>query len=56
MAVAAAMTMSCKGEGTSSSPIVLVSDLDLEPHADAAEVLVQVSGSPLKVICSERYR
>ena len=41
------------GNGTHSSPIVL--DSDSETESDA-EIIVQVSGSPLKVICSERYR
>ena len=44
-----------KGQGTSSSPIVLV-DSGWEADTDMAEPLVQVSGSPLKVVCSKRYR
>ena len=48
-------TMSGKtgGNGTCSSPIVVDSDSEMESDA---EILVQVPGSPLKVICSERYR
>ncbi len=56
------------GCGTASSPIVLTSDSnpgseresdqeslpDDEPDRDS--VIVQKRGSPLKVICSERYR
>ena len=39
------------GIGTLSSPIVLASDSETESDD---EILVQVPGSPLKVICSER--
>ena len=39
------------GIGTLSSPIVLASDSETESDD---EMLVQVPGSPLKVICSER--
>ena len=41
------------GSGTPGSPIVL--DSDSETESDA-ETLVQLPGSLLKVICSERYR
>lgn len=45
-----------KGKGISHSQIELGSESESEPLLEPDTTLLQVDGSPLKVICSEKYR